>query len=602
VWGVLLWVVVVLGLLVGLGVFFLFWVVLHLTDDQGWRIEIKKYPRLTSESGWRLFNVQDSACMREAEKTGNPDFRLDSTHFRFVNGKTEYGGFYTQEQMKGIIRYAASRHIEIIPEIDMPGHMMAAVRLYPWLTCNGTPGADGSRAFSNPICPCKDSSVQFVKNILSEIFKLFPSKYVHIGGDEVEKRDWERSALCKQFMEQHHIENLDKLQSYFNDRLLEFFHAHGKTLVGWDEIVEGGIDSSAVVMFWRPWARLSPLKATRNGNRVVMTPDGPLYFDAWPDRHSLSTVYHYNPADTIYGMNKAEQQNVIGVQANLWSEMVPTESRGDYLTMPRMTALAELGWTHKDLYDSYLKRLTGQYDRLDRLNIHYRLPDLPELAENQVFTDTTSFFTVSPLPALTIRYTTDGTNPGVSSPALSRPVPIDHSLTLKAAAFTASGRRGDVHAILFNRQSYASPVNDVATKAGLECRLYKDHFNKTTEIKATADSLMQVEEAAVPAGISLPEFALKFTGYIDVPETGIYSFFLTSNDGSVLHIANRLVVDNDGPHADREKSGQVALEKGLHPFALDFVESGGGYSLKLQYSRGNGKPQNIPSSWFKSGL
>lgn len=572
---------------------------LHLTDDQGWRIEIKKYPRLTAEGAWRSFNKQDSANMEMAKKTGNPDFDLDSSHFRYRNGRTEYGGFYTQEEMKGIIRYAASRHIEIVPEIDMPGHMMAAAALYPWLTCDGTVGADGSRGFSNPICPCKDSAMQFAKDVFSEIIDLFPSPYIHIGGDEVEKKDWERSPLVHAFMARHRIGTLDQLQSYFNDQLQAFFRSRGKTLVGWDEIVEGGIDSSAVVMFWRPWASQSPLRATRNGNKVVMTPDGPLYFDAWPDRNTLDAVYHYKPFDSAYGMNKAQEANILGVQGNLWTEMVPTENRADYLTMPRMTALAELGWTHKDLYASYLERLEGQYARLDLLGIHYRLSDLPELADTHVFTDTASFFIPAPSPRLTLRYTDDGTNPVPASPILSRALRIDHSMTLKIAAFTASGRRGDINTLAFDRQACAVPVAAEHAVPGLECRFFKGYFDLTTKIPEAPDSVLWVGQAEVPPGIATPEFGLKFRGYIDVPETGIYSFFLTSNDGSVLRIADRLVVDNDGLHSDREKSGQVALEKGLHPFALDFAEAGGGYSLDLKYSVGGGQPRSIPADWFK---
>jgi alpha-L-fucosidase len=594
---------------------------LHLTDDQGWRIEIKKYPRLTEESGWRTLNSQDSACLSLAAETGNPDFDLDSTHLRYRDGRMEYGGFYTQEQMKEIIRYAASRHIEIIPEIDMPGHMMAATALYPWLTCDGDQGADGSRGFSNPICPCKDSAMQFARDVFSEIIDLFPSKYIHIGGDEVEKKAWENSPLVHAFMAQHRIGTPDQLQSYFNDRMEAFFRARGKTLVGWDEIVEGGMDSSAVVMFWRPWARQSPLKATRNGNKLVMTPDGPFYFDAWPDRNSLDAVYHYNPTDAKYGMDEAEQKKVFGVQANLWTERVPTENRADYLVMPRMTALAELGWTHKDLYDSYLRRLDGQYERLDLLGVHYRLPDLADLADNHVFIDTTSFRVEAPSPRFTVRYTTDGSNPVASSPALSRPIPIDHSLTLKMAVFSAVGGRGDVYTLSFERQAYApaltraqvvavraanGPVTavhaasgpDSPLSAGLECRFYKGYFDRTTKIKGAPDSVLKVSRIGVPSGISAPEFGLKFTGYLDVPETGIYSFFLTSNDGSLLRIADRLVVDNDGLHGDKEKSGQVALEKGPHVFALDFMEAGGGYALKLKYSKDNGEPREVPEEWF----
>ena len=571
---------------------------LHLTDDQGWRIEIKKYPRLAEESGWRTFNSQDSACMQLAAETGNPDFNIDSTHLRYRDGKTEYGGYYTQEQLKDIIRYAASRHIEIVPEIDMPGHMMAATALYPWLTCNDNQGADGSQGFSNPICPCKDSAVQFAKDVLSEVIALFPSKYIHIGGDEVEKRDWERSTLVHDFMARHQIKTLDQLQSHFNDELQAFFKAHGKTLVGWDEIVDGGMDASAVVMYWRTWAKQAPLKATRNGNKVVMTPDGPFYFDAWPDRNALDVVYHYDPTDPRYGMSPAEQQNIIGVQANLWTERVPTEQRADYLTMPRMTALAELGWTRRDLYDTYTQRLNAQYGRMDLLGIHYRLPDLPEMADSRVFIDTASFFVSSPLPGLTVRYTTDGSNPTAASPALTEPLSIDHSMTLKVAAF-AGARSGDVNALTFERQAYAPALEEAKVVPGLACHFYKGMFRRTTQIGPQPDTTLAVSRVAVPSGITDPEFGLKFDGFIDVPETGIYSFFLTSNDGSVLRIADRLVVDNDGLHGDKEKSGQVALSKGLHAFALDFMEAGGGYTLKLAYSKDNGQPREVPQEWFK---
>ena len=572
---------------------------LHLTDDQGWRIEIKKYPRLTSESGWRTFNDQDSSCMQLAKETGNPDFNIDPTHIRHVGGRTEYGGFYTQEEMKDIIRYAAERHVEIIPEIDMPGHMMAAVKLYPELTCEGKAGDDWTHGFSTPICPCKDYTLAFAKDIFTEIAALFPSRYIHIGGDEVEKKDWQKSPLARKFLEEHHIASMDALQSYFNDYMQAFFKTKGKTLMGWDEIVEGGIDSSAAVMFWRPWARMSPYKATANGNKVVMTPDGPLYFDAWPDRNTLSSVYHYNPFDTAYEMNAAQQKNILGVQANLWTERVPTTERADYLVMPRMSALAELGWTHQDLYASYLQRLDQQYDRLDRLHIAYRLPDLPELANNRVFIDTTSFMMASPSPRLTIHYTLDGSFPTTASPVLQRPITIDRTLTLKVAAFTAQGRRGDVQTVGFDRQSYATPAGATDLEPGLRCNIYRGDFPHTTDIRGRIDSTLISAGIGIPATIPSSAFGLKFKGYIDVPETGIYSFFLTSNDGSVLRIAGRLVVDNDGMHADSEKSGQVALQKGLHALTLDFMDGGGGYALKLAYSKDDGIPQPIPDSWYK---
>ena len=584
---------------------------LHLTDDQGWRIEIKKYPLLTSVSGWRSLNDQDSACIRLAKEQDNLDFALDPAHLRRVNGKVQYGGYYTQEEMKAIIGYAASRHIEIIPEIDMPGHLMAAILLYPELTCDGKKGDDWRHGFSTPICPCKEGTLEFAKEVFTEIAELFPSKYIHIGGDEVEKADWQKSPLCQQFMQEHHLASLDALQSWFNDYMEAFFRSKGKTLLGWDEIVAGGIDSNAAVMYWRTWAKQAPLQATRNGNKVIMSADGPLYFDAWPDRNSLSAVYHYDPVDPAYGLDAAEQQNIIGVQGNLWSERVPTGDRADYLVMPRMTALAEVGWTHRDGYAFYLRRLEHHYERLDRLHVHYRLPDLTEGSERRVFIDTASFFIVPPTPGLTIRFVDKGF-PTMNSPVLTHPLRIDRSQELRVAAFTAAGRRGDVQILSFDRQTFApsvdgggrtaggdrAPVDGGGRTPGLQVGLFRGEFQQTANMPGRADSAFVLSDVVIP-DVHPDSYGLQFRGFIEVPATGIYSFFLTSDDGSRLKIADRLVVDNDGAHSSKERSGQVALEKGLHPFALDYLDLGGGGALELRYSLDNGQPQLVPAGWFK---
>jgi hexosaminidase len=399
-------------------------------------------------------------------------------------------------------------------------------------------------------------------------------------------------------MKDHHFTSTDQLQTWFNNYMEDFFHSMGKTLLGWDEIVEGGIDSAAAVMFWRTWAKKAPLKTTRNGNKLIMTPDGPFYFDAWPDRHSLSAVYHYNPVDPAYGMNANEEKNIIGVQANLWTERVPTEARADYLVMPRMTALAELGWTHKDLYDSYLQRLEKQYDRLDRLNVHYRLPDLPELSERRVFIDTAMFFIHLPNPGLTIRYADNGF-PTTASPVLDHPLRIDHSRELRIAAFTTAGRRGDVQTISFEHQNYAPALKVTGLAHGVEVGVFRGEFDSTTAMHGHPDSSMLLSNVALPT--NHPDaYGLQYRGYIEVPATGIYSFFLTSDDGSMLRIADRLVVANDGAHSSREKSGQIALRQGLHPLALDYIDLGGGGELQLSYSKDNGKPQPVPASWFFS--
>src|SRR6202012_3130186 len=244
---------------------------LHLTDDQGWRIEIKKYPKLTEEGAWRTFDKNDSACMKRAKD--NPDFEIDPSHIIHKDGKTLYGGFYTQAQMKGIVAYAAARHIDIVPEIDMPGHMMAAINSYPFLTCNGE--NKFGELFSRPICPCNETTFEFAENVYSEIMEIFPSKYIHIGGDEVDRSDWAKSDACKALMQREGIKDLPALQSYFINRMEKFFNAHGRKLIGWDEIIEGGISPTAIVMYWRSWVPDAPVKAVKNGNKVIMTPGNP---------------------------------------------------------------------------------------------------------------------------------------------------------------------------------------------------------------------------------------------------------------------------------------------------------------------------------------
>jgi hexosaminidase len=573
---------------------------LHLTDDQGWRIEIRKYPRLAKEGSWRTFNNQDSACMRMAKEMGNPDMNIDPKHIRTVNGQTQYGGYYTQEEMKSVIQYAAGRHIEIIPEIDMPGHMMAAIALYPELTCDGKAGDDWTRGFSTPVCPCRENVLDFAKDIFTEIAALFPSRYIHIGGDEVERSHWGSSPVCQEFMKEHHIQSLPQLQSYFNDYMQAFFRSKGKVLMGWDEIVEGGIDSTAAVMFWRAWARTMPAKATANGNKVVMASDGPLYFDAIPDKNSLSQVYHYSPVDAAYGMDARQQKNILGVHACLWTEMVPTEDRADYLVMPRLSALAELGWTNRDLYDSYLQRLAGQYDRLDRMHIHYRLPDLPGAMDSRVFVDTASFMVQPPMKGMTIHYTTDGSWPVMQSPVLETPLRMDRSLTLRIAAFTATGRRGDVHSTVFRQEDYAKPVAG-GLEAGLQCKVYQGDYSKTADMEGAPARELVMSRPELLKETPSSGWGMRFTGYINVPETGVYSFYLNSDDGSVLRIAGRVVVDNDGLHSAREKAGQVALEKGPHIFSLDFIDGGGGSALDLRYSIHDGAVQELPVEWFRHG-
>lgn len=561
---------------------------LHLTDDQGWRIEIKKYPKLTEEGAWRTFNNQDSTCMKRAKE--NPDMAIDPKHIIHKNGKTLYGGFYTQEQIKDLVAYAASKHIDIIPEIDMPGHMMAAIHSYSYLSCEG--GSQWGELFSTPICPCKESTFAFAEDVFSEIFELFPSEYVHLGADEVDRKTWMKSPACKELMEKEGLKTSEELQSYFVKRMEKFFHSKGKKLIGWDEILEGGVSETAYVMYWRSWVPEAPIKAAKSGNYVIMTPGNPLYFDYPADIHSLKNIYNFNVVPTA--LNAAETQFILGAQANIWTEYIPSEKRAEFMYMPRMTALAERLWSKNLDYTSFRERLIKNYPRLDALKINYRLPDLTGFTEQNVFIDKAILQVKKELPTLKVRYALDGSIPVATSSVLPASYTITKPLTIKIAAFNEQGVRGEIYTIQYRKETYAKPTTAKATKEGLNTSYYKKSFKSATLLSGQKpDSSFVSQNFNVPPSINAPSFGLQYEGYIQIQETGIYSFYLTCDDGGILYIGEKEVVNNDGLHSAIQKTGQVALQKGLHPFRLAFIEGGGGYKLELKYSKGNNPPVDI---------
>ena len=568
---------------------------LHLTDDQGWRIEIKKYPALTEQGAWRTYNNQDSVCFQLAKD--NPDFELDKEHIVQRNGKTLYGGYYTQEQMKDIIRYAAERHVNIVPEIDMPGHMVAAIKIFPWLTCQDSVFRKDD--LSSPICPCNEATFGFAEDIFREIADLFPSPYIHLGCDEVPKSTWAASPACQEMMKREGIKTVEELQSYFAKRMEKFFEAHGKRMIGWDEVMEGGIDTSTIVMYWRGWVPNAPLDAARQGNQVIMSPTDPMYFDAWPNKNTLHSVYTYDPVPAK--LTGDARDRIIGAQANMWTERIPSEKRADYMDFPRMTALAELTWTHRQDFDGYLERLDTHYKIWDALHIHYRLPDMEGFTGNNVLIDSALFMVSPPAKGLTVRYTLDGSFPTMHSPSLKTPLVIRKSSDIRLAAFTAGGNRGDIASIQYKKVSYAPAVNPGSVlDKGLTCVYYKGVFNLTGKMQgATPAHTYIVDGVVVPSDIDAPSFGLQYTGYIDIPETGVYSFYLNSDDGSLLLLDGKTFIDNDGFHSAQERSAQIALRKGLHAFNLGFIEGGGGYALQLKYSRPGGKEEPVPAEWFK---
>lgn len=567
---------------------------LHLTDDQGWRMEIKRYPQLTNDGAWRTLNDQDSTCLR-LTKT-NKDFELPSEFFKVEDGKTTYGGYYTQADIREIVAYAAQHHIEIIPEIDMPGHMKAALNSFPELSC--VDGAGWGEIFSIPLCPCEESTYTFIENVLSEIVPLFPGEYIHIGADEVDKITWTQSPACQQRMKKEGFKNSDELQGYFVRRIEKYLHAKGKKMIGWDEVLEGGVDSTTTVMYWRGWVTNAPVKAATNGHNVIMTPTSHCYFDYTPDHTTLENTYMFSPIPD--NLNEKQHHKILGVQANIWTEWIPTTARLDYMTMPRMIALAEVAWTRNKDFNSFEQRLAKHYDRLDNIGIQYRLPDIKGLKEHIVFIDKQELILEKPQGVTSIRYTTDGSVPDHNSKIYNSPITIDSTVTFTIQSIGHANRPGNIYTINFEKQQYRKGSLQVDTQSGLNCQYYEGSYNSVKNIRQ-ADLKKEAPTLTmeIPTFCREDNFALVFNGYIQIQHQGIYTFYLTSDDGSVLKIGDQLVVDNDGYHGSKEVAGQIALNAGWHPIELRYFESGGGNKLALQYEAPEMTKQVIPLTAFK---
>ncbi|MGB0522230.1 MAG: family 20 glycosylhydrolase [Flammeovirgaceae bacterium] len=324
----------------------------HITEDQGWRIKIDKYPKLTSVGAWRT------------EKTGE-----------------RYGGFYTKADIKEIVAYAAERHIDVIPEIELPGHSQAAIAAYPHLSCTGeqVEVVNDWGVFKEIYCAGNDSTFEFLEDVLTEVMELFPSKYIHIGGDETPKYRWENCSKCQLRMKNEGLHDEHELQSYFIGRIEQFLKRHGRVLVGWDEILEGGLSTTAVVQSWR--GNKGGIAAAKAGNQVIMSPNTHCYLDYGLQAIDLETVYHFDPIPSELAPSQASL--ILGGECNMWTEYVPDKSTLDSKVFPRMLAMAEVLWRYPEQrdYEAFYNRVQQFYPVLTQMGIKYGQENLPATIE-----------------------------------------------------------------------------------------------------------------------------------------------------------------------------------------------------------------------------
>ena len=568
----------------------------HLTDDQGWRIEIKQYPLLTERGAWRTLNNQDSACIRQAQREDNPALLLPQDRRRVVEGDTLYGGFYTQDDIREVVAYAAARGISIVPEVDMPGHCLSAIANYKGLSCFDQVG--WGKVFTSPLCPGKDAALEFCRNVWSEVISLFPYEYVHIGGDEVEKDNWNRCPDCQKRINEEHLQGVEELQSWFIHQMERFFNSKGRRMIGWDEIIEGGLSQTSTVMWWRNWSPKSVPEATAHGNDVIYTPATPFYFSQNEEKSSMQQVYDYDLAPAT--LSAAQRKHIIGVQANLWAEGIPSRDRMLYMYFPRILALSELAWTRPEQkeYNDFYGRLQPQLAMLNRLGVPYRIPSLDGFYNVNAFTDQATLTVNCKDPQAVVRYTTDGTFPNNQSTRYNGPVTVDQTTPFILRTFTPEGRADEMVRADFVKQGYLPALQRVPAVAPGVLTAWYDYTGATCREIPTApfNGTYTTSDVVIPKAVK-GNIGLVIKGYIRVPEDGVYTFALLSDDGSWLKIDGNMVVDNDREQSPHEVICQQALAKGYHYLEVRYFDHNGGV-LRLNVTDAKGQRLAPESLYF----
>lgn len=561
----------------------------HLTDDQGWRIEIKKYPKLTEVAAWRVDRESQEWDAREPQHEGE---------------KATYGGFYTQDEIREIVRYAAEKHITIVPEIEMPAHTTAALVAYPQFSCTGGPFTvppGGLWPITDIFCAGNDSTFEFLQDVLTEVIDLFPGEYIHIGGDEANKAEWKKCPKCQARIKQEGLKNERELQSYFIKRIEKFLISKHRRLIGWDEILEGGLAPEATVMSWR--GIIGGIQAARANHDVIMTPSTHCYFDYYQgdDAYEPPAIGGYIPLSKVYtfepvpaDLTPEQSAHILGGQANLWSEFITTPEHAQYMLLPRLAAMAEILWSPKEprIWKDFATRVEQQLKRYGVLHYNYaksayhvdisiQTDSLRKYANVRLFTE---------LGTPGIHYTVDGSEPNIQSTLYTEPIILDKTITIKAAVFKDHLQQG------LATEETIGQIDPA--KNGLAYCYYEGTWTQLPDFSALTP--MQrgiVYDVRIPS-IKMAEdhWGLVLSGFMEIQEEGEYSFYIGSDDGSKLLIDGNVIVDNDGQHGKEFETGKVTLGKGKHPIVIQYFDDFGSEDLELLYEGPGIQKQKIPAT------
>jgi hexosaminidase len=560
----------------------------HLTDDQGWRIEIKKYPKLTEIGSKRPETVK--------ERNLTP----------YIGDGIPHSGFYTQKEIKDVIAYAKERHITIIPEIELPGHASAALAAYPQLGCKKDYQYKVQTTwgiFKEVFCPT-DGTFEFLEDVLDETMKLFPdSPYIHIGGDEVLKDHWKESAFVQELKKRENLKDEHEVQSYFVRRIEKFINSKGKKIIGWDEILEGGLAPNATVMSWR--GMKGGIEAAKSKHDVIMTPTDFVYFDygQGDPAYEPLNIGSYVPLEKVYSFDPVpkeltdeEAKYVIGGQANVWTEYIKTPSHVEYMAFPRMIALSEVLWSPPEQknYADFLRRLNYQLTRLDAQGVNYRIPE-PGGLRNVVTADDRVLIELSPAAGTRVHYTIDGSTPDERSAVYAKPIEIAlkerEVATLKTVVMNATGRKSSIYAATVVRDRMRDPVELSDSKPGVTYELVVPRADGSDRKTGETRSIFVNQFANQGIDIKQP-FAVTYDGYLRVAAEGVYEFQVDSTWDATVVIAGQMIIDDLGTKDRKVKSAVIPLRAGLHKVSIRYNHRGGDAAFRFRYGiKGQGLRQ-----------
>jgi len=567
----------------------------HLTEDQGWRIEIKKYPKLTEIGSKRPESHEGSY---------SPVFKGDGRPVE---------GFYTQDEIRDVVAYAKARYINVIPEIELPGHASAALAAYPELGCKADYKYEVKKTwgiFKEVYCPT-DVTFKFLEDVIDETIKLFPdSPYVHIGGDEVLKDHWKESPFVQDLMKRENLKDEHEVQSYFVRRIEKFINSKGKKMIGWDEILEGGVAPNATIMSWR--GIKGGIEAAKAKHDVIMTPTDFCYFDYGQGDPAFEplNIGGYLPLEKVYSydpipkeLSPDEHKYILGAQANIWTEYLETPAAVEYMAFPRILALAEVAWSPLEAknFADFTKRMSANFLLLDKQNVNYRIPEPVGLKNMIVGSDGKATVELWPAAGTKIYYTLDGSTPDERSRVYDKPITVElkegEKAELKTKVANSVGRKSVVYAATLIRREMLPAVEPTGKTAGVKFAL----TNGPGSAAVTGETRMILIPQFLnqPADVfkgSKPDanapFDVTFDGYINVTADGIYEFRADSTWGTAISVDDVKIMDDKGTKDRSIKSSVIPLKAGFHKISLSHSHGGGDAFFRLRYGlKGQGLRQ-----------